>query len=707
MLYNNNNPLLHNDQIFGYYIWSSQNNDACITDTDDTRVYLGWVNHNMLNTWSSLSFLKFNYFQEIDESGKCFVGIQVDQFGHKLYRIFKTRISNLKINNLNHNPNIVTYPAISCESYSDLQWLPQERVFKVLNLSGECSILIPPRWKQCNDVPFHDKQYDPYSQFKYWPNTDFGHFKDLRFHGKVLFGENYDGTLAIISSEGEIMSYAWSDVQITDSGIIFLDKKKNLQRITFNEIEDYYNNELQEESPKIAQQSTQDKCIENLPDKIKPDTNNTDNYDSVADEKYENICWMYKNWQKQYDNTIQINSPNKMINEEEPILCLYKKNDINTAYIVRYMGSDSIYHPIERIFKLTDETIKLRKTLKSGKLPKAMQYRPEMTDEELVESFKAIAPTLCAAQSESEIQDNNCNNIQTKEEPMKAVQESCIRPISELNGNDFANKIKEVYDFLSISFPFNKVFECMLFLFGENIKNIKGYTSETDTLIKSIELDLAEEIEKEVNDNKKIYLSDEQLENFNTSIHYHTKVKAKSYMESLEIALTDASGSEKFASYIENIKANFEKVQYEKEKELPAKIIEYILKVKDESNNQIISTIHINDNEFNIGDTVHKENLLGNLDLKKFICIGDCLLIFSSEAECIDKGIYMIRNKDENSQQVIGKDEISCIFDTKKRKFIISKTPYNGVYKIFDEVVYIDTYIDESNEMNFKFMSVG
>ena len=357
------------------------------------------------------------------------------------------------------------------------------------------------------------------------------------------------------------MSEAWSEVQIKENGVSFRDKDNKLTEIAFAEIQDYYDKENQEILIDMAK------------------ANNTDN-ELGTDDNYEHIWWMYKNWQKQYDNTIQINSPNRMINEEELILCLNQKNRENTAYIARYKGLDSTYHSIECRFELTDETIKLRKTLKSGKLPKAMPYRPEMTDEELVESFKAIDPTLCAEQSDSEIQDNNYSNKQTKEKTMTAIQESCIQPISELMGNDFANKVKLVYEFLSISFPKDNVFKCLILLFGDNIRNIKTYNSEIDELLESSAMDQASEIERNINANKVRYLAGEQLKKFDLSIGYHTKVQAMPYMEALKIALSETPGSEELSGYIEGLQADLKQGQAEREKGLASIILTLLLETR-------------------------------------------------------------------------------------------------------------------------------
>lgn len=561
--YKNDNPLLNKDKskIFGYLIWTyTLNNTDTIeaVNSENKKVYLGWENYNNFsknNKWCRLSSLRFDYFQEIENSGKCFVGVQENSQGQKCYRIFKTRFSK------KFGKEILTHPAISHDSYSDLQWLSGEKVFKVFNSSGKCSILIPPKREQCNNVPFHDRNIDLYALFTYWPKTDFGDYKDFIIHDKVLFGEKEDGTFDIISSEGEIMSEAWSEVQIKENSISFRDKDNKLTEITFAEIQDYYDKENQEILIDMAK------------------ANNTDN-ELGTDDNYEHIWWMYKNWQKQYDNTIQINSPNRMINEEELILCLNQKNRENTAYIARYKGRDSTYHSIECRFELTDETIKLRKTLKSGKLPKAMQYRPEMTDEELVESFKAIDPTLCAEQSDSEIQDNNYSNKQTKEKTMTAIQESCIQPISELMGNDFANKVKLVYEFLSISFPKDKVFKCLILLFGDNIRNIKTYNSEIDELLESSAMDQASEIERNINANKVRYLAGEQLKKFDLSIGYHTKVQAMPYMEALKIALSETPGSEELSGYIEGLQADLKQGQAEREKGLASIILTLLLETR-------------------------------------------------------------------------------------------------------------------------------
>ena len=561
--YKNDNPLLNKDKskIFGYLIWTyTLNNTDTIEalNSENKKVYLGWENYNNFsknNKWCRLSSLRFDYFQEIENSGKCFVGVQENSQGQKCYRIFKTRFSK------KFGKEILTHPAISHDSYSDLQWLSGEKVFKVFNSSGKCSILIPPKREQCNNVPFHDRNIDLYALFTYWPKTDFGDYKDFIIHDKVLFGEKEDGTFDIISSEGEIMSEAWSEVQIKENGVSFRDKDNKLTEIAFAEIQDYYDKENQEILIDMAK------------------ANNTDN-ELGTDDNYEHIWWMYKNWQKQYDNTIQINSPNRMINEEELILCLNQKNRENTAYIARYKGLDSTYHSIECRFELTDETIKLRKTLKSGKLPKAMPYRPEMTDEELVESFKAIDPTLCAEQSDSEIQDNNYSNKQTKEKTMTAIQESCIQPISELMGNDFANKVKLVYEFLSISFPKDNVFKCLILLFGDNIRNIKTYNSEIDELLESSAMDQASEIERNINANKVRYLAGEQLKKFDLSIGYHTKVQAMPYMEALKIALSETPGSEELSGYIEGLQADLKQGQAEREKGLASIILTLLLETR-------------------------------------------------------------------------------------------------------------------------------
>lgn len=683
--YKNDNPLLNKDKskIFGYWIWTDTSNNAGTTEAanpENKKVYLVWLNYNnnynKKSNWCRLSSLRYDYFQEIDNSGKYFVGVQENSQGQKCYQIYKTRLSK------KFGKVILTHPAISKDSYSDLQWLSEEKVFKVFNLSGECSILIPPTREQCNNVPFYDQNIDCYALFTYWPNTEFGHYKDFIFHDKVLFGEKEDGTFDIISSEGKIMSETWSEVQIKGNGVSFRDKDNKLTEITFTEIQDYCDKENQEI----------------LTDMPKPD--NTDNElgaeDKGTDDNYEHIWWMYKNWQKQYDNTIQIKSPNKMINEEDLILCLNQKVDNNTAYIVRYKGSDSMYHLIERRFELTDETIKLRKALKSGKLPKAMQYRPEMTDQELIESFKAINPALCATQPEREEQDNNSSNMQTKKEPMTAIQKSCIQPISELKGNDFADKIKKVYEFLSISFPKDNVFKCLMLLFGENIRNIKTYNSEIDELIESSELDLASEVEKNINANKVRYLSGEQLKKFNLSIDYHTKVKAMSYMEALEIALSETPGNEELSGYIEGLQADLKQGQAEREKGLASKILTLLLEAREEdadvseqAETRTVETICINNHNYNIGDTTTEEELLGGRSPKRFIRTGNYLLIFLSDAECAHDGIYEIRGVGEDGNQVIGQNANGDMVNQGKRKILITKNPDNGLCKIVDEVVYI------------------
>lgn len=541
--------------------------------------------------------------------------------------------------------------------------------------------------------------YDPYSQFKYWPNTDFGHFKDLRFYDKVLFGENYDGTLAIISSNGEIMSYAWSEVQIIDNGITFLDKENNLQKIDFDKIEDYYQKELSKMEKQLKVQTTHEKSLENLQDKKVLDTSEDDK-NSTTDKKLETICWLYKSFEKQYDNkTIKINKPDRKIVTDELILCLYEKSDLKTAYIVRYSGRNKKFHQIERRFELTDETTVLRKGLKSGRLPNAMQYSSQMTDEELVESFKAIDLTLCAAQSDSEMQDNNCSNMQTKEEPMTAIQESCIQPISELMGNDFANKIKLVYEFLSISFPMDNVFKCLMLLFGDNIRNIKTYNSEIDALIESPKIDLASEFENNINANKVRYLSDKQLEKFNLSINYYTKVEAKPYMESLEIALSKTQGSEELYSYIEELKTNLKQELAEREKELASKILKLILEIWEKSpdateqtETKSVKEICINNRKYKIGDIFNEKELWGDRPPRKFLKKGDFLLIFLSDAECTNKDIYEIKGEGESGNQIIGQNANGDIVNMSKRKIIVTKNPANGTCKIFDEVVYIDKY---------------
>lgn len=699
--YNNDNPLLDEGKIFDYFIWAYTLDNADTTETanpENKKVYLGWRNYNKAthNKWYKLLSLRFDYFQKIDNSEKCFVGIQKDSLGHKCYRIFKTRISNLS-----KQSDVITYPAISKESYSDLQWLPEGRVFKVFNSSGECSILRPPKWELCNNVPFYNPNIDLYTLFTYWPNTEFGHFKDFISRDKVLFGENEDGTFDIISSEGEIMSKAWSEIQIKENGVSFCNKDKKLTEINFADIKDYYYKELSERenfSKEVASQPEQEENQEIFIDEKEAKLDDADDESSV-DENYEHICWMYKNCERQFDDTIQINNPNKNIEKEEPILCLYQKIDKNTAYIVRYMGRDSKYHPIERIFKLTDETKELRKILKAGKLPKAMQYRPEMTDEELIESFKAIDSTLCAAQSDSEIQDNNCSNMQTKEEPMTAIQESCIQPISDLMGNDFADKIKQVYKFLSISFPKDNVFKCLMLLFGENIGNIKTYSSEIDALIESAELDLISEFEKNINANKVRYLSDSQLENFNLSIDYHTKLQAKPYMEALEIALSEISGSEELSSYIECLKADLKQGQGERKKELASKILTYLLKAKEEdayvaeqAGIKTVETICINNRNYNIGDTTSEEELLGSKRPKRFIRTGNYLLVFLSDAEYAYDGIYEIRGEGEDGNQMIGQNANGDIVNEGKRKILVIKDSANGLCKIVDEVVCIAYY---------------
>lgn len=385
-----------------------------------------------------------------------------------------------------------------------------------------------------------------------------------------------------------------------------------------------------------------------------------------------------------------------MINEEDLILCLNQKVDNNTAYIVRYKGRDSKYHPIERRFELTDETIELRRPLQSGQLPKAMQYRPKMTDQELMESFKAIDSALCATQSECEKQDNNSSNMQTKEEPLTAIQESCIQPISELKGNDFADKIEKVYEFLSISFPKDNVFKCLMLLFGENIRNIKTYNSEIDELIESSELDLASEVEKNINANKVRYLSGEQLKKFNLSIDYHTKVKTMSYMEALEIALSETPGNEELSGYIEGLQADLKQGQAEREKGLASKILTLLLEAREEgadvseqAETRTVETICINNHNYNIGDTTNEEELLGGRSPKRFIRTGNYLLIFLSDAECAHDGIYEIRGVGEDGNQVIGQNANGEMVNQGKRKILITKNPDNGLYKIVDEVVYI------------------
>lgn len=683
--YNNDNPLLDEGKIFDYFIWAYTLDNADTTETanpDNKKVYLGWKNYNNAthNKWYKLLSLRFDYFQEIDDSGKCFVGIQEDCQGQKCYRIFKTRLSK------KFGKVILTHPAISKDSYSDLQWLSEEKVFKVFNLSRECSILIPPKREQCNNVPFYDQNIDCYALFTYWPNTEFGHYKDFIFHDKVLFGEKEDGTFDIISSEGEIMSEAWSEVQIKENGVSFRDKDNKLTEITFAEIKDYYHKENQKNSTDLEE--------------TKPD--NTDNEPGapvVEDDNDEHIRWMYKSWQLQFDKSIQIKNPYRKINEDELILCLNQKTDNNKAYIVRYMGRDSKYHPIERIFELTDETIELRKALKTGELHEAIQYRPEMTDQEFIKSFKAINPALCAAQPEREEQDNNSSNMQTKEEPMTAIQKSCIQPISELMGNDFANKIKLVYEFLSISFPKDNVFKCLMLLFGDNIRNIKTYNFEIDTLIESQKLDLESEFEKNINANKVRYLSNRQLEDFNLSIDYHTKLQAKSYMEAVEIALSEISGSKELSGYIENLKTNLNQKLAEREKELASKILKLILEIGKESSDatdqtetKSVKEICINNQKYKIGDIFNEKELWGDRPPRRFLKKGDFLLIFLSNAECTNNGIYEIKGEGEDGNQIIGQNANGDIVNISKRKILISRNPANGTCKIFDEVVYIDKY---------------
>lgn len=543
--------------------------------------------------------------------------------------------------------------------------------------------MIPPKWKLCNNVPFYDQNIDCYALFTYWPNTEFGHYKDFIFHDKVLFGEKEDGTFDIISSEGEIMSEVWSEVQIKENDVSFRDKDNKLTEITFAEIQDYYHKDNQKISTDLED--------------TKPD--NTDNEPGapvVEDDNDEHIRWMYKSWQLQFDKSIQIRNPNRMINEEDLILCLNQKVNNNTAYIVRYKGRDSKYHTIERRFELTDETIELRRTLQSGQLLKAMQYRPKMTDQELIESFKAIDSALCATQFECEKQDNNSSNMQTKEELMTAIQESCIQPISELKGNDFADKIEKVYEFLSISFPKDNVFKCLMLLFGENIRNIKTYNSEIDELIESSELNLASEVEKNINANKVRYLSGEQLKKFNLSIDYHTKVKAMSYMEALEIALSETPGNEELSGYIEGLQADLKQGQVEREKGLASKILTLFLEAREEdadvseqAETRTVETICINNHNYNIGDTTTEEELLGGRSPKRFIRTGNYLLIFLSDAECAHDGIYEIRGVGEDGNQVIGQNANGDMVNQGKRKILITKNPDNGLCKIVDEVVYI------------------
>ena len=704
MTYYNTNPLFNSGKISGYLI---RRVNAGITETEYKKVFLIWGNPKKnKNIWHSLSFLKFNCFQEIDNSGKCFVGIQIDKFGNKRYRIFKTRISNII-----KGKDIITYPAISSESYSDIQWLPKERVFKVFNSSGECSVLIPPKWEQCNNVPFNDSKYDPYSLFKYWPNTDFGHFKDFKFYKGVLFGENYDGTLDIISSRGEIMSYAWSDIQISDNGVSFRDNDKNIQEIAFDEIGNYYHKELSERKIllKAALPSTLNKSQDKTQNETKSNPSNGYADSSTTDKRDENIFWLYRNFEKQYDKTVKISRPDDKIVQGEPILCLHKKKNTKLAYIVRYGGRRTKYHPIERAFELTDEVLTLLSSLKSGRLSKSIPYNSQMTNDELIESFKTITLSQCVALPESEIQDNKNNNILTEEIPMTYIPDN--KPVSKLMGNEFARKIRQVSNFLSISFPSTKVFECLMLLFEENINNIKDYTPATDALINSTELDLTGEIKKMVNTNKAYYLTSKQLDSFNASVDYHMKVKGKPYMESLEIALGETTGSEKLADYIKSIEAHLKLEQRKREKELTAKILKQILCIKDESANTSYKTellnlpICINNQIFKIGDIVHKENILGTRLPKKFIRTTDYLLIFLPEAECINNGIYEIRGEGEEGNQIIGQNANGDIVDEKKRKIIITENPSNGLCKIFDEVVCIEE-IKTTESMNNKVRNV-
>lgn len=389
MRYNPDNMPLHKSgSICGYLIWRANQINAAIDKYDNIsneKVYLGWSNpnYNRKNKWYSLSHLKFDYFQEISQSN-CFVGISLDKLGNKKYRIFKPRISNLK-----KEFDVVTYPAISGETYWDFEWLPDARVFKVYKLSGDCAILIPPRWKQCNNVPFNDIDYDPYSLFRYWPNTEFGHFKDFVFTNDILFGENYNGTLDVISSKGEIISILWSDLKITCDGISFRNRNNIQENVDFSDIETYHNRELSEMSESLNPSFESDTHILGNTEMDGPATQNVP-LPVIVDDG-EDIRWIYKNFEIQYDGkTTHFKNTNNRIRPENLILCVGRRASENNAYIVRYGGRNVRFHLIERKFELPSEVSALRNRLKTGELPIPMHYLPKMSDDELIESFKAI-----------------------------------------------------------------------------------------------------------------------------------------------------------------------------------------------------------------------------------------------------------------------------------------------------------------------------
>lgn len=113
---NDSNPLPDNGKIAGYLIGEDNWGNSAVTEMNDKKVFLRWGNPNKYKEWYSLSFLKFDYFQEIDNSSKCFVGVMINKLGHKRYRIFKTRISNLW-----KDKDIITYPVNPIQTYNGCQ----------------------------------------------------------------------------------------------------------------------------------------------------------------------------------------------------------------------------------------------------------------------------------------------------------------------------------------------------------------------------------------------------------------------------------------------------------------------------------------------------------------------------------------------------------------------------------------------------------
>lgn len=60
---------------------------------------------------------------------------------------------------------------------------------------------------------------------------------------------------------------------------------------------------------------------------------------------------------------------------------------------------------------------------------------------------------------------------------------------------------------------------------------------------------------------------------------------------------------------------------------------------------------------YNIGDTISEKELLGDKRPKRFIRMGNYLLIFLSDTECVHNGIYEIRGEGEDGNQMIGQNK--------------------------------------------------